>query len=196
MAKKTKSAHFVPLTEAQIITAVNRVKNPGSWRYVTWIHDIFTIGASKDEIVITYEKSCRIGLNYNKMASVIEAKEKEDAAIGATKDRRESSYVRMKDETGNLVDPVYIVRSRHETTQKFLQVMKSNQRIISIDEHGNKVFGPRKTVVKFYKNGVEIDPIRNAALMKIIEATRKTDKPKTGALETWVLPFDKVLNIQ
>lgn len=192
MAKKTKSAYFVPLTEAQIITAVNRVKNPGSWRHVTWIHDIFTIGASKDEIVITYEKSCRIGLSYDKMASVIEAKEKEDAAIGAPKDRRESSYIRIKDEFGNLVDPVYIVRSRHETTQKFLQVMKSNQWIIT----KGRVLGPKKTVVRFYKNGVEIDPAKNVVLMKIIEATRKTDKPKTGALETWVLPFDKVLNIQ
>ena len=196
MAKKTKSAHFVSLTEAQIITAVNRVKNPGTWRYATWIHDIFTIGASKDEIVITYEKSCRIGLNYNKMASVIEAKEKEDAAIGAAKDRRESSYVRLKDEDGNLVDPIYIVRSRNETSQKFLQLMKSNQKEIIIDEHGNKTFRPRRTTVRFYKNGVEIDPKTNATLMKVIEATRKTSKPKTGALDTWVLPFDKVLNIQ
>ena len=196
MAKKTKSAYFVAMTEAQIIDAVKRVKNPGSWRYATWIHDIFTIGASKDEIVITYEKSCRIGLDYSKMASVIEAKKKEDESIGTPKDRRESSYIRLKDESGNLIDPVYIVRSRNETSQKFLQVMKSNQRIITINEHGEKVFGPRKTIVRYYKNGVEIDPEKNVLLMKVIEATRKAEKPKTGPVDTWVLPFDKVLKIR
>lgn len=191
MAKKTKSSYFVPLTEAQIVSAVNRINNSGSWRTATWIHDIFTIGASRDEIVITYEKSCRIGLDYNKMKSVIEAKEKEDAAIGAPKERRESSYIHLKDEHGNLVDPVYIVRSRNETSQKFLQVMKSNQWIIT----KGRVFGPKKTVVRFYKNGVEIDPVKDVLLMKVIEATRKTDKAKSGPAETWVLPFDKVLKI-
>ena len=74
--------------------------------------------------------------------------------------------------------------------------MRSNQKEIIVDEHGNKTFRPRKTTVKFYKNGVEIDPKKDVVLMKVIEATRKTSKPKTGALDTWVLPFDKVLNIR
>ena len=37
---------------------------------------------------------------------------------------------------------------------------------------------------------------KNFVLMKFIEARRKAEKPKTGPVDTWVLPFDKVLKIR
>ena len=185
---KTKGYALPAMSEEQIIMAVN-AKKKGVFRKVTWITDEMTIGSKRDTITITKTMFVRIGIQYNHMKTVIDRKEAEDAAIGAPKERRESSYARMKNEAGEFVEPLFIVRDRTTMTKKFLQVCVSN----AMDIRTKKPRGVEET---FYKNGIEINPAENELLMKIIKATRTVKTKSDGPIETWVLPFDKILNIQ
>ena len=171
------------LTERQIIDAVKSVKNPGQWRSLKWIHNIVDLDGQ--EVIITYEKSCRIGIKYDNMKAVKETKAKEDAEIGAPKERRESSYVRLTDKEGKFVEPIFFVRSRLHMDRKYLQVMKANRFVAS---SRGKVT-PEKTKIQFFKEGVEFTPTEEE--LKVLMA----DKKKSGPTETWVLPLNKILSI-
>ena len=52
----------------------------------------------------------------------------------------------------------------------------------------------KETRVSYYKNGIKIDPEKNKTLMSLIMAKTK-DKKVSGPTDTWVLPYQKILQI-
>jgi hypothetical protein len=120
---------------------------------------------------------------------------------------RESSYTRLKDEDGKLVDPFFIVRDATTKDKKYLQCFYSNQHdtrrpimdatgSIMVDEKHRRKFNARRTEVTYYKNGIKLDPEKESMLIKVIKATHKP-KPSTGDGKVWSLSIDnKIIEIK
>lgn len=173
------------LTEADIIKAVRAKHNGVFGRKVTWISDEV---ASYDPVLkkpiiytVTKTMNVRLGIHHSRMKSVIARKAAEDAAIGATKTRRESSYTRLKDEKGVLVEPEFFMRDKKTMLKKYLQVFINTPRTLNV-------------VKKYYKNGVDVS--NHDEICKTIDSLIKPhSKSSGGPIETWALPLEKITKI-
>lgn len=182
-----KSILETPLTEAQIVEAVQQ-KRPGTWRRVKWKSQQFVVDGS----VITVVKDgwFRIGIKYDNIRSVIERKKSEDGTIGAPRVRRESSYVRVVGEDGVNIDPFFIVRDRKTSSKKYLQVFPA--KMVDIRTKKKRTIGHC-----FYKDGILIDPVTDAALVAEIETKLKAKaKHSDGPIDTFVIKLNQVLKIK
>ena len=205
--KKTKIEcgydEFIPhLTEAQIIEAVDRVTNKGQWRYVTWFHKTFMLPGSTDKFAVVFRKSCRIGINPDKVRGKFTTVST-TGAVTRTKSK-ESVYTRFKE------DKFYFLRLKDQSTdekkeKKFLQCLVSNQHdtrkplrdedgAIILDGKHRRKFAVKSADVFYYKNGVLVDPVKDAETYEKI--LRVCPPKKSGNIDVWVLPLKKIIEIK
>lgn len=177
-----------PLTREEIVKAVE-ARRKGSYRTVTWIHLDTTVDGHR--ITVTKTAPVRIGIDYNKMKSVVERRKALEVA-GRPASLRKSAYVH--DRTHG-----FIVYDRSTRTKEYLQVFGGNAMRFSwtVGADGRKVRSavPAAVTMRCYVDGVGVDPSGlPAAAAAIMAKTPSSGKDSTR--ETFVLPFSKVLFIR
>lgn len=189
MSKKTiklKSVYFTPMTEAEIIKAIES-KRKGVFRKITWLTDVVDISRTS-QVTIERTMFVRFNIAYDHMKSVKERKTAEDAkyaAMGIPKPRKDSVYDRLKGADGKEIEPHFIVRNKSTMSDKFVECLISDVKDI-------RTKTSRGIQERFYQNGIEIDPATSKTLMTLITALRR--KPKEHK-EVMVLPLDKIKEI-